>query len=122
MSTGRAVFRFSNIPNAQSFATKTAASSGAGVTLAGALKGVAVIVTASFDNPTANPVADRAKVKASLDQRVAIWNREDASHSLIYAGPLIWSTCILFYSGRILLTRHFRGEPVTGCMYGGAKQ
>ncbi|KAL1945652.1 hypothetical protein VTO73DRAFT_1654 [Trametes versicolor] len=90
VSTGRAVFRFSNIPNAQSFATKTAASSGAGVTLGGALKGVAVIVTASFDNPTANPVADRAKVKASLDQRVAVWNGEDASHSLIYAGPIIW--------------------------------
>ncbi|KAH9851400.1 hypothetical protein C2E23DRAFT_886576 [Lenzites betulinus] len=91
VSTGKAVFRFSNIPDAQQFATNTGNFKQDGVTLVGALRGVAVIVTASFDNATTNPQSDRAKVLATLSLWLQKWESTNKSMSMVFQGPIIWN-------------------------------
>ncbi|KAI0633822.1 hypothetical protein C8Q77DRAFT_1117258 [Trametes polyzona] len=93
ISTGKTVVRFNSIPNAEQFAATTASFSGDGVTLVGVLKGVAVVVTASLDNPTADPVGDRLKVSNKVSARIQAYNTQDHSvpKSITYTGPIIWN-------------------------------
>ncbi|KAI0824038.1 hypothetical protein BC628DRAFT_1420466 [Trametes gibbosa] len=91
VSTGKAVYRFKNIPDAQQFATSTGTFKQSGVTLVGALKGVAVVVTASFDNATNNPQADRDIVKTTLNLWLQTWQNTTHSDSMVFQGPIIWN-------------------------------
>lgn len=104
VSTGKAVFRFSNIPDAQQFATNTGSFKQDGVTLVGALRGVAVIVTASFDNATTNPQSDRAKVLATLGLWLQKWESTNKSRSMVFQGPIIWSMSLSSRCKRSLIS------------------
>ncbi|KAI0373558.1 hypothetical protein BV20DRAFT_937644 [Pilatotrama ljubarskyi] len=90
-SSGKAVFRFGNIPDPVQFARDTATWSTASVTMSAVARGVAAIVTVQAAEPSANPAADREKVVRRLMERVQDWKHSGNSWSLIYEGPIIWS-------------------------------